>query len=143
MTRLPNDVDLLNAYFARVLSRPYDPVAHNCAMFVLGAVNAITGRNPMDELVISTPESEIDVARVLVEFQGVRGLAEAFFAGPADPAIAHARRGDIVIADGDIHIPGSSDRETLGVVDSSGYLAVTPEGLKTFPITKAKGFWRV
>jgi len=43
MTRLPNWKKRLTAYLAEVVDRPFKPGQHDCALFVAGAVQAMTG----------------------------------------------------------------------------------------------------
>lgn len=140
--RRENWPEIFAAYLHEVRGRPYDPVEHSCATFVLGAIRAITGDDPAAKLGITLPRSESEVARVLVAFGGVRGLAEAYFGVPAGPVL-HARRGDIVVTGGDILIAGCEDRESLGVVETGGALCVTPQGLKHFPLGVCLGAWKV
>lgn len=142
MTRLPNWEARLYAYLARVRGSAWNAVDNNCALFALGAMRAVL--TDADErftaLGINLPDSAFAAARVLKEHGGVRGLAERFFGEPMQPVL-HAHRGDVVLADGDLHIPGS-DGESLGIADGAQALFVGPTGVERHPLTACKGCWR-
>lgn len=142
MKRLPDWESRLYAYLRARKAAAFDPVSSNCAIFVAGLIEAMTGEDPVEALGVTLPGSALGAARILAEFGGVRGLAERYFGAPAVPA-ALAGRGDILIAAGDLLIEGSTDRETLGVSDGSQALFVGPRGLERFPLSACSGCWRL
>jgi hypothetical protein len=144
MNRHPDWEPRLHAYLAHERARPWDAVAHNCALFALGAMKAILvdADARFERLEIGDlPTSQLGAARILVERGGVRGMAVAFFGTEALPPL-HARRGDVVIADGNLLVDGSVDGESLGIFDGSQALFVGPSGLQRFGLETCKGCWR-
>lgn len=135
MERLPDWEARFYAYLQEVRARPYDPVAHNCAHYILGAVSAITGDDAAARLGIQLPATELGVARLLVERRGMRGIAEDYF-GCAAAAPLLGRRGDVGITTGE-------DGEVLGVFDSDGLICLTHEGLWRFSMQECLGSWRL
>lgn len=133
----------LYAYLALERARPWDAVANNCALFALGAMRAVL--TDADErfarMAVHVPDSAFAAARVLKERGGVRGLAEAFFGAPMRPRL-DADRGDVVLADADLLIPGSDDGEALGIADGAQALFVGPTGVERHPLTACKGCWK-
>lgn len=123
----------LHRYVESVRQRPYAPVAHNCALFAAGAVEAVTGANPQNDLGI-TLESERDVLEALVRYGGVGGLATAVL-GDMRPRL-HARRGDVVVKPGE-------DGDTLGVCMGDHALFLGPDGLQPRALSECLGCWRV
>jgi hypothetical protein len=135
MNRLPDWEQRLYAYLAEVRATPYHPVEHNCAHFVLGAVEAITGEDPAAKIGITLPDTEIGVARLLVENGGMRGIAECYFGAEASPPLL-GRRGDIGITNG-------MEGEVLGVFDTDGLICLTPDGIWRFNMRECLGSWRL
>jgi hypothetical protein len=133
MPRLLDWEQRLYAYLAEVRATPYDVVQHNCAHYILGVVAAVTGDDAVARLGIALPETEMGVGRLLAEYGGMRGIAEAYFGTPAAAPLL-GRRGDVGIADG-------VDGEVLGVFDSDGLLCLTHEGLWRFSLAECKGSW--
>lgn len=140
MTRLPDWEARLLSFLYGVRQQPYDPVAHNCAIFIRGVILAVTGEDAAARLGLELPDSEAGVVRVLARLGGMRGMAEKFFGVPAGPVLC-ARRGDIVIARGELLVPGTEDRETLGVAEGGGALCLTPQGLWRFNLADCLGAW--
>lgn len=123
----------LLAYVESVRKEPYDPVRHNCALFVSGAVAAITGQSPKDALGIQI-NSEQDVEQTLQRFGGVRGICEEYIGPMLPPKLAG--RGDVVIRKG---LGG----ETLGVCMGAHALFLCPSGLQPRELTDCDGCWKV
>lgn len=141
------NLDALLTYLDGARALAFDPVRFNCCVFVMGAIEALTGARVADHEGIAQvlsdgmPETEIGIARVLAEFGGVRGLAETYFGEPAHTDLLNAARGDIVIAEANLIIGG--DGETLGVVDGDSYLTVGTNGLSRHPLMTARGYWPI
>lgn len=132
-------VERLAAFLDGNVARPYDPVENNCANFALGALEAVSGVSSadiLDKLGVDLPKAPGDVARLLVRFGGMRGIAEKYFGSPAATNLSCAMRGDLVVCNGD-------DGEVLGVMESAGVICLTPDGLARFPVTEALGYWSV
>lgn len=136
--RRADGIDRLAAYCAAIAGKPFHQTAHNCAIFVLGALEALTTITREEVLarigVAEIPDTQVGVLRVLAERGGMRGLAEAFFGSPPLPPSICARRGDIAILDGD-------EGEVLGVVEVNGIIILSPLGLDRAPTSSMKGYW--
>jgi len=138
MTRLPGWLDRLHAYVEDVRHRPYEAVRHNCALFAAGGIQAITGLDPVAELGMARPGSELAVARLLRDAGGVEGLAARFFGRAADGPLT-ARRGDVVIK------PGEAGN-TLGICMGDHALFLTRDRarpLQARRLDECAGSWRV
>lgn len=123
MKRLPDWKSRLTAYLAAIGTRPFKPGQHDCALFVAGAVETMTGDDP---------------AR---GWRGYRSLAEGRRAlarrGYADqvalvasllPEIAPAlaRAGDVAVVAGE-------DGPAVGIVQGEMVFALRREGLAILP----------
>lgn len=119
-------------YVESVRKRPYDPVAHNCALFAAGAVKALRGDDPLTELGLKI-ESQQDVDRAL-SAGGVRAWADKYL-GPMQPPLL-ARRGDVVVKRG-------RAGDTLGVCMGTHALFLAEDGLQRRGLAECEGCWRV
>ncbi len=135
MTRLDGWPERLLDYIEFVRHRKHDLLDFNCAFYAAGAVLAITGIDAVEALGVKI-EKRGDVATVLDKFGGARGLAQAFFGAPPLSAPLLARRGDIVIKDG-------QDGETLGVCVGDHALFLGDDGLQRRELRECFGVWRV
>lgn len=140
MTVRVNDwLERLTVYLETVRAQSYHRVDHNCGSFILGVIEAVTGETAdevLSRLDLEMPDSEFGVARVLAERGDMQGLCEAYFGQAADPAKLCARRGDIVLFDGE-------DGDAIGVMENGGALVLTETGLWHRPLIEARGFWRL
>lgn len=96
----------LMAYIEAVRSHPFEWGEHDCCQFAAGAVEAMTGQNPMKEFI--GRYSDVETARAALREIGAGTLYHTMltkFGAPLHPAMG--RRGDIAYA---IH-----DGPTLGV----------------------------
>lgn len=123
----------LLSHIESVRKSPYDPVKHNCALFVSGAIQAMTGESPQERLGVQI-NSLRDVAETLQRFGGVRGLCEQSI-GQMQPPLK-ARRGDVVIKEG-------ADGETLGICMGTHALFLCPAGLQPRDLNECDGCWAV
>ena len=131
--RTPGWMGRLVVYLSRVHSMPFRPGRMDCALFVAGAVEAMTGE---------------DHAR---GWRGYRSLAEgrkriaerghedhvALAASllPEVPVLM-AQRGDVAV------VP-ESDGFALGIVQGESVYVMTPRGLGLVPLTRAVRAFRV
>lgn len=132
--RLQDWPERLHAYIAAVRRQPYHALRHNCAMFVRGALSAMTGHDPIATLGIALPQTASQMSDVLDRYGGVAGLADAYL-GCRLPA-ALAARGDIVLKHGD-------GGNTLGVCVGDHALFLTADGLQSRHLTECIASWRV
>lgn len=98
MHRLPDWEARLAAYLEPLRSRPFAWGRHDCCTFAAGAVEAMTGVDPMPEFRgrYSTPRGSV---RALRKF-GAGDLAETLSAKFEGVAAPLAQRGDIVMSSG-------------------------------------------
>lgn len=96
----------LSDYLLSKRQEPFQYGKHDCAHFVAGAVEAITGENPMSE-VTKDYKTEIGSLRVLKElgFDNVEQFTDSKF---KSILIGFAQTGDIVLHDGSLGIAISS-----------------------------------
>lgn len=136
--RHPEWPERLTAYLSEIRSRPYHPVTHNCALFALGALQAVTGRPAQEFLqaaAMDLPDTEMGVKRAIVENGDMRAIASRAL-GPISKATLNARRGDIALMEGD-------GGDTLAIVENGAALVLTPQGIQRHPLTEALGYWNV
>ena len=111
--RLPNWRPRLAEYVATTADRPFAPGDHDCALFVAGAVAAMTGEDPAEGF----------KARYTTIKGGLRVL--------------RAGVGDIAVVDGDDGLPA------LGIVQGEAIYVLHPTGLALLPLTRARRAFRV
>lgn len=121
IARLPNWRGQLTAYLADVAHTPFRPGKHDCALFVSGAVLAMTG---------------VDLARGWRGYrtlrEGQKKLVDAGYSGLLDLAArsfmevptSFASVGDIAALPG-----GVMTGETLGIVQGEGVFCLCPQGM--------------
>jgi hypothetical protein len=126
--------ECLHRYLQDVWRLPFEPVQHNCAMFVRGAIMAMTDHDPLDDLGIELPRSAADVGRVLTHFRGVRGLADACL-GSRQP-VRMARRGDVVLRNAD-------GTDTLGICIGEHAVFLSEDGAQARLLSECEIGWRV
>ena len=92
----------LSDYLISKRHEPFQYGKHDCARFVAGAVEAITGENPMSDIVREY-NSEISSLRVLKElgFDNVEQFTDSKF---TSIPVGFAQTGDIALHDGSLGI---------------------------------------
>lgn len=112
---------------------PFAWGANDCCTFVADCVLALTGED------VATPEqraqtTEMDAARLLKKFGGVRAIATAALGAPISPLLATV--GDVVLVDSD-------GRDMLAICNGGTCIAPGPLGLVHLGMDQAKAAWRV
>lgn len=123
---------LLN-YVESVRKIPFDPVRHNCGLFVAGAIREMLGDDPVRRLGLEL-DSERDIARALINGGGLKGLFSQYAGEMLPPRLA--RRGDAVIKKG-------VDGDTLGICMGTHALFLAEDGLQKRELTECEGCWRI
>jgi hypothetical protein len=115
MQRKSNWEQELSDYLISKRDLPFQYGSHDCAHFVAGAVEAMTGENPMAEITDSY-DSQIGSLRVLkgLGFDDVEQFTDSKF---ESTLVGFAQTGDIALYDG-----------CLGIVISSKAVFVTEIG---------------
>lgn len=120
----------LSDYIASKRDEPFEYGVNDCCMFASGAVEAMTGENPMEEFVGSykTLTGSVKALKTIGE-----GTLEATIDGKFDEVeIGRAQRGDLAFFDG-----------SVGVVLGGFAYFVTDEGLERISRDYWDKCWRV
>lgn len=133
--RLPDWRPRLVAYLSAHARAAFRPGVHDCALFVAGAVEAMTGTDLAAEWrggyrSLSAGRDQLRSAG----FDSPAGLAAALF--EAVPPIL-AREGDIAVLRGD------DGQDALGLVQGALIYVLRPDGLGLVPLTEAVVAYRV
>lgn len=131
-SKLPDWRLRLRAYLAEA-DRPFEWGTHDCGAFAGGAVAAMTGANPHDEV----------AGRYRTARGAARALRRAGYGDHIALAAAHldevapkaARFGDIAMVDGE-------GGPALGVVTGAHIAVLTPQGRGVVPLSEAKRVFR-
>lgn len=119
----------LSAYVEAAKERPFCYGAHDCATFAAGAVEAVTGDNPMAEVAAYERKGAAAYMR-----GGLHKLAAKHLGQEVAPLFV--RRGDVVGFTWE-------GRQTLGVCLGAVIAATGPHGLVFLPLATASKAWRV
>ena len=87
--------ELLADYIASRRASPFVWGTHDCCKFAAGAVEAITGENPMHDFHYG---NEIGALRLIAEAGSLDALVTGVLGEPL-PSVAQVKRGDVVLAD--------------------------------------------
>lgn len=128
--RLSNWEERLSDYIATKRHEPFVYGVNDCAHFVAGAVQAVTGKYPMPEL-RGQYDSEFGSLRAAMEI-GNGSLEATVDAKFPIIGIGHAQRGDIAFFDG-----------SIGVVMGSFAWFVSDDGLEKVPRSMWDKAWSV
>jgi hypothetical protein len=130
MIRKTNWEEELSDYIASKRDEPFEYGVNDCCMFAAGAVEAMTGENPMEEFVGSYKT----LAGSLRSLKNIgEGSLEATIDGKFDEVeIGRAQRGDLAFFDG-----------SVGVVLGGFAYFVTDEGLERISRDYWDKCWRV
>lgn len=104
IARAPDWEERLAVYLDRVAQEPFAWGEHDCALFAMGAVKAMTGVDPAELYrgTYSDRSGSADALRTLGSGTLLKTIT-AWFGTPKHPSLAH--RGDVVMR----------DRNTLGI----------------------------
>lgn len=119
--RLPDWRARLGHYVAAVAARPFRPGAHDCALFVAGAVEAMTGADAAAEW-----RGTYRTLAAGIEALQAAGFADhvAFVAAHCAAVVpAFAAVGDLAV------VPGDGGAHALGIVQGGGVYCLRPGGL--------------
>lgn len=134
LTRLADWRARLVAYLAAVARAPYRPGRHDCALFVAGAVEAMTGRALVPEL---HGYKTLKQGRARLADLGIADLSDlaARHFAEVKPILAH--EGDIAI------LRDRRGREALGLVQGVYVYGVGRRGLELAPRAAIERAFRV
>ena len=123
--RLPDWRGRLNRYIEAVRRRPFAPGTHDCALFVAGAVEAMTGEDPSEGL----------RGAYATMAEGLLLLQKRGFIDHVDAAAARYERIPRETAQvGDIAVVSSSEGRALAIVGGHRVFSVGPRGVVTIDL---------
>lgn len=130
MTRASDWEKRLTAYIGEKRAAPFEWGVNDCCHFVAGAVEAMTGENPMTEF---TGRYDDNLgARVLLREIGAGTLEKALDERFPPIPVGSAQRGDIAMLDGN-----------LGIVMGNYAWFVSDDGLERCPLDLWDKCWSV
>ena len=132
--RLPDWKPRLIAYLDANVRRPFAPGRHDCALFVAGAVEAMTGNDP----------ATLFRGRYRTLRGGQRILRSAGYGNHID--LAAALFGEMhpsQAAPGDLAVVPTEEGEALGLVQGEVVYVLTPTNVGLIPIATASRVFRV
>lgn len=113
-------------------SKPFAWGSNDCCTFAAGAVEAITGVNPMAS--VSDYGNELAAARLIKEGDGLHSLATSLLGEPVSPLMAGV---------GDVVLLINEGREMLGVCNGTSALAPGADGTAVLPMNAASTAWKI
>jgi hypothetical protein len=122
--------EALSDYISNKRDEPFQYGVNDCCMFAAGAVEAMTGVDPMEEFkgTYSDLRGSIKVLKEIGEGDLETTLDSKF----EEVAISHAQRGDLAFFD-----------ESVGVIMGSFAYFVSDEGLERIPREMWEKCWSV
>ena len=113
-------------------SMPFSWGANDCCSFAAGAVEAITGRNPMARA--EPYASEIGAAKIIARAGGLKTLASQYLGRPVSPLMA---------AVGDVVLVTNEGREMLAICNGVNAMAPGERGMVALGMDAALATWKV
>ncbi|MNL18359.1 hypothetical protein D3C87_1395020 [compost metagenome] len=124
--------DRFSAYARERAALPFAWGSNDCCTFAAGAVEALTGVNPMAD--VAPYDSEMAAARLILRAGDLRTLASQFLGAPVLPLMA---------AIGDVVLLTNEGRELLGICNGVNALAPGPSGVVALEMTAATAAWKI
>lgn len=120
------------AYARERAAVPFAWGSNDCCTFAAGAVEALTGENPMAD--VGPYDSEMAAARLILRAGDLRALASQFLGAPVPPLMA---------AVGDVVLLMNEGRELLGVCNGVNALGPGPDGIVALEMSAALAAWKI
>lgn len=135
LTRLPDWRQRLIAYLSGVVSQPFEPGRHDCALFTAGAVAAMTGRDVAAEW----------RGRYRTLRGGQRVLRRAGHADHVALAASMLQELDnpFMAQAGDVAAVATPEGAALGIVQGAGIYVMGPRGFGVVPLTSIARAFRI
>jgi hypothetical protein len=129
MQRLPDWKPRLTAWLSTIARKPFAHGEHDCALFVAGAIEAMTGEDPAARLRgrYTTARGGMRVLRR----EGFEDHVAVVAALLEDTPPAMAQVGDIAVVD-------AAEGPALGIVAGAEVLVLSPQGLGTASLLAVK-----
>ncbi len=132
LIRLPDWPERLADYVEAARTRAFEYGAHDCCMFAAGAVEAMTGANPMSRF---RYRGRLGAERLIRRAGSIDALVYRTL-GEALPSPAQAGRGDVVIAD-------LENGATVGVCLGDDCAFAGDPGIVFRPRSATRVAWRI
>lgn len=134
MTRLPDWRARLVAYLGTVVRKPYRPGRHDCALFVAGGVEAMTGVDLAQDW---RGYGSLKDGRARLAADGIDDLSALAQRHFAEVPRLFAQEGDIAI------LRDRRGQEAFGLVQGVFVYCVGKNGLELAPLTSIERAFRV
>lgn len=134
MKRKPDWNARLHAYVDSVKRSPFDWGEHNCASFVVGAVEAMTGERLVSGYGFKTERGALSA----MKREGFDNLADMAASKLPEIHISKARIGDVAAIPTDTPFGYA-----LGIVNGEMIMALRPDGMGLAPLLTATRAFRV
>lgn len=129
MDRLPDWKPRLIAWLTSIAGTPFAPGTHDCALFVAGAIHAMTGEDP------AAPFR----GRYTTVRGGLRVIRDAGFGDPVEMVASRLEEVAPLMAQvGDIAVVDTPEGPALGVVAGAEILVLGLDGLGAVPLVEGK-----
>jgi len=123
----------LSAFVQERSDRPFDWGSNDCCTFAAGAVEALTGRNPMAG--IESYATEFGALRMVEEGGGLHALATSLLGASVSPLLA---------AVGDVVLVMNAGREMLAVCNGTNAIAPGMSGgIVALGMNAALAAWKI
>lgn len=122
----------LATYLHQRMATPFAWGSHDCCTFAAGAVEAMTGSNPM--AVLPRYDTEHAALRIIVEGGDLRRLVSSILGEPVRPAFA---------AMGDVVLLSNEGRELLGICNGVNAIAASQDGVAALEMSAAIEAWKI
>ena len=129
--RLPDWEPRLCAYLGTCAARPFEWGRHDCALFLAGGIEAMTGIDPARKLRGTYGSAKEGRARL--KQMGFGSLIELVGQHLPEQPPLQAQPGDAALV----------DRKALGIVQGSLVYVLRREGLGLVPLSRATQAWEV
>jgi hypothetical protein len=113
-------------------SMPFSWGSNDCCTFAAGAVQAITGQNPM--ALVAPYKTEFAAARLMKEGGGLQQIAASLLGQPVAPTMA---------AVGDVVLLINEGREMLGICNGVNVMAPGESGMVALGMDAALAAWKI
>ncbi|WP_109464410.1 DUF6950 family protein [Albibacillus kandeliae] len=134
MKRLPDWKPRLMSYLVRAARRPFKEGEHDCALFLAGGVEAMTGED------YAAPYR----GRYSTTLGGLRILKKDGFEDHVALAAHHLKEKPVAFAGvGDGAAVPTSDGPALGIVQGEGIYLLTPARIAIYPLLRAHKVFEV
>lgn len=135
MRRRPDWRTHLRMYLEDVAAHPFRPGQHDCAMFVAGGIEAMTGEDPAADW--RGAYRSLAKGRALITERGFEDMVDIAASQLDEVAPIFAREGDVAVLEDDEGLPA------FGLVQGALIYVLRPDGLGLVALTEARRAFRI